>query len=76
MSPTLGISTTRNKMHVTIKQLLECAQTLKYKGRLVINSSQVYTVQVCGLLTKLDHDECYSDYMIFDGTGTMEGRAW
>ena len=110
LSPTLGIQTEANKMHVTVIQILRSSQAPRFKGRFVINHSQVYTVrillylvlckkqyskknifticnyndmqdmllqvQVCGLLTKIEHEETYTDFSIFDGTGEISARAW
>ncbi|XP_039786057.1 replication protein A 32 kDa subunit B-like [Panicum virgatum] len=63
-------------MHVTVKQIVEGSQKPRYKGRIVVNNSQVYTVQLCGMMCHLDHEESYCDYKLFDGTGEIKGRDW
>ena len=47
-SPTLGINTNINKMHVTVKQIVEGSQKPRYKGRIGVNNSQVYNVSSSG----------------------------
>ncbi|KAG2589967.1 hypothetical protein PVAP13_5NG301955 [Panicum virgatum] len=63
-------------MHVTVKQIVEGSQKPRYKGRIVVNNSQVYTVQLCGMMCHLDHEEAYCNYKLFDGTGEIKGRDW
>ncbi|KAG0525338.1 hypothetical protein BDA96_06G047500 [Sorghum bicolor] len=65
-----------NRMKVTIKMIREASGVSRDQGRLVINGSQVYTVEICGMLTSVEQEERWTDYELYDGTGSIKARIW
>ncbi|XP_021321753.1 uncharacterized protein LOC110437599 [Sorghum bicolor] len=65
-----------NRMKVTIKMIRDACGESRDQGRLVINESQVFTVELCGMLTRIEQHERWMDYEIYDGTGSIRSRIW
>ncbi|CAL4985581.1 unnamed protein product [Urochloa decumbens] len=74
--PRPSVLQTKNFMAITIKMLTDATTQELHRGRLVISNSEVFTVHLCGMLTKVTPTSTYTDYTFYDGTGSIEARIW